>query len=81
MQESSVLGGPPTYPVVELLRRHGPAVSLASAAVVFAVAVGGSRDYGPGSLLRGLGLAAVAGLAVKNLAELNQIVAETLLPQ
>ena len=81
MSETSVLGQPPSYPVVELLRRNGPAVSLASAAVVFAVALGGSSDRGVGSVLRSVSLAAVTGLAVKNLTEINAIVAETLLPQ
>ncbi len=81
MSETSVLGEPPHYPAVELLRRNGPAVSLAAAAVVFAIVLGGSSDRGAGAILRGLSLAAVTGLAVKNLSEINEIVAETLLPQ
>jgi uncharacterized membrane protein YjfL (UPF0719 family) len=75
------LGSPPTYPVMELLRRHGQAAALASAGVAFALAVASSRGRGGASVLRGLAWAAVAGVAVKNLSELNQIVAETLLPQ
>jgi hypothetical protein len=49
--------------------------------VAFVLAVGSSRGCGAGRLLRGLAWAAAAGVAVKNLAEINQIVAETLLPQ
>ena len=64
-----------------LLRRDGPAAALASAGVAFALAVGTSREGGAARLVRGLAWAAVAGAAVKNLAELNQIVADTLLPQ
>jgi hypothetical protein len=75
------LGTPPTYPIMDLLRRHGQAAALASAGVAFALAVGGSREHGAVRLVRGLAWAAVAGVVVKNLAELNQVVAETLLPQ
>lgn len=75
------LGSPPTYPVMELLRRHGQAAAVASAGVAFALAVGSSRERGAASVLRGLAWAAVTGVAVKNLGELNRIVAETLLPQ
>ncbi|HLH24577.1 MAG TPA: hypothetical protein VK066_18805 [Chloroflexota bacterium] len=75
------LGSPPTYPVMGLLRQHGRAAALSAAGVAFALAVGGSHDRGAASILRGLAWAAVAGAAVKNLAELNQVVAETLLPQ
>jgi hypothetical protein len=75
------LGTPPTYPIMELLRRHGRAAALASAGVAFALAVGGGRGGGAARLGRGLAWAVVAGVAVKNLAELNQVVAETLLPQ
>ena len=81
MSETSVLGEAPSYPVVEMLRRNGPAASLAAGAVVFAITLGSSRERGPGAILRSLSLAAVAGLAVKNLSEINEIVAETLLPQ
>ena len=75
------LGSPPTYPVMELLRQHGQTAALAAAGVAFALAVGGSRERGAASVVRGLAWAAAAGVAVKNLAELNQVVAETLLPQ
>ncbi len=75
------LGTPPTYPVMELLRRHGQAAALATAGVAFALAAGSSREGGAARLVRGLVWAAAAGVAVKNLAEINQIVAETLLPQ
>jgi hypothetical protein len=78
---AEALDSPPTYPVMELLRRHGQAAALASAGVAFALALGSSREGGAGRLVRGLAWAAVAGVAVKNLAEINQIVAETLLPQ
>ena len=81
MHETSALGGVTTYPLVELLRRNGPAVSLASAAAVFVIALSASDDRGVGSVLRTLGLATIVGLAVKNLSEINEIVAETLLPQ
>jgi hypothetical protein len=81
MNETSVLGEAPSYPMVELLRRNGPALSLAAGALVFVAALGGSGDRGAGSVLRSLGLAAAAGLAVKNLSELNAIIADTLLPQ
>jgi hypothetical protein len=81
MDEMSALGGAPIYPVVELLRRNGPAVSLASAAAVFVIALSASNDRGVGSILRTLGLATIVGLAVKDLSEINEIVAETLLPQ
>jgi hypothetical protein len=81
MDETSALGGATTYPVVELLRRNGLAVSLASSAAVFAIALSASDDRGVGTILRTLGLAAIVGLAVKNLGEINEIVAETLLPQ
>jgi hypothetical protein len=49
--------------------------------VAFALAVGTSHEGGAARLMRGLAWAAVAGVAVKNLAEINQIVADTLLPQ
>ena len=75
------LGRPPTYPVMELLRRHGQAAAVVSAGVAFALAVGSSRECGPGRVVRGVAWAAIAGVAVKNLTEINQIVAETLLPQ
>jgi hypothetical protein len=75
------LGSSPTYPVMELLRRHGQAAALASAGVAFALAIGSSQERDGTSLLRGLAWAAVAGVAVKNLAEINQIVGDTLLPQ
>ena len=81
MHETSALGGVTTYPLVELLRRRGPAVSVASAAAVFVIALSASDDRGVGSVLRTLGLATIVGLAVKNLSEINEIVAETLLPQ
>jgi hypothetical protein len=81
MDETSALGGAPTYPVVELLRRNGPALSLASAAAVFVIVLSASNDRGLGSILRTLGLATIVGLAVKDLSEINEIVAETLLPQ
>jgi hypothetical protein len=66
---------------MELLRRHGQAAALGAAGMAFVLTVGGSRERGAASLVRGLAWAAVAGVAVKNLSELNQIVAETLLPQ
>jgi hypothetical protein len=81
MHETSALGGVTTYPLVELLRRNGPVVSLASAAAVFVIALSASDDRGAGSILRTLGLATIVGLAVKNLSGINEIVAETLLPQ
>jgi hypothetical protein len=81
MAETAALGGAKSYPVVELLRRNGSAVSLAAAATVFVVGLSATSDRSPGSVLRTLSLAALAGLAVKNLSEINEIVAETLLPQ
>ncbi len=81
MHEPAELGGPDTYPVVDLLRRHGRELAIGAAALVFGVALTASADRGPASVLRSLSLAAVAGLVVKNLSEINQIVAETLLPQ
>ena len=81
MGVAAELGGAPTYPVMELLRRHGRATAVAAAGAAFVLAIGGSRERGPASVVRGLAWAAVAGVAVKNLSELNQIVAETLLPQ
>ena len=56
-------------------------MSLASAAAVFVIALSASNDRGLGSILRTLGLATIVGLAVKDLSEINEIVAETLLPQ
>jgi hypothetical protein len=81
MEDLGALGKPPSYPVLEILRRQGRAAALASAAAVFLVTVGSSDKCGPGSILRGLCLAAMTGLAVQNLAEINEIVADTLLPQ
>ena len=81
MAVAEELGRPPTYPVMELLRRHGQAAAVASAGLAFALAMSSSRECGAGRLVRGLAWAAIAGAAVKNLTEINQIVAETLLPQ
>ncbi len=81
MQEHPPLNGPPSYPTVRLLQRYGRAMAVGAGAVVFAVALGASAERGPGSVLRSLGLGALAALAVKNLSEINAIVAETLLPQ
>ena len=75
------LGSLPNYPVMALLRRHGYPAALAAAAVAFALAAGGDGATGTGRVLRGLAWAAIAGVAVKNLSEINEIVAETLLPQ
>ena len=75
------LGSPPSYPVMALLRRHGHAAALGAAGIAFALAVGGSGAGGPARVLRGLAWAALAGVAVKNLSEINEVVAETLLPQ
>lgn len=69
------------YPAVDLLRQHGDTLSLAAALVVFAALLGASRDKGLGPVLRAAVVSALIGLGVKNLAELDSIIGDTLLPQ
>ncbi len=69
------------YPMVSALREYGDELSAASAIGVFVAVLAASRDKGLGALLRAAVLATLVGLGVKNLSELNSIIAETLLPQ
>jgi len=81
MSSEPVLGEPTSYWTVDLLRRRGRELSIGAAAIAFAIAVGSSERKGAMPVLRGLGLAALVGFGVKNLSELNEIIADTLLPQ
>jgi hypothetical protein len=75
------LVGRPPYPMVDALREHGEELSVAAAFAVFLALLAASSDKGAGSIVRAAVVAALVGLGVKNLSELDSIIGDTLLPQ
>ncbi|MDE3194596.1 MAG: hypothetical protein KGN00_13030 [Chloroflexota bacterium] len=72
---------PDRYPVLNAMRRHGDELSVATAVGVFCAVLASSDRRDAGAVLRAALLGALVGLGVKNLSELNDIIADTLVPQ
>jgi len=72
---------PDRYPVLNAIRRYGDEASVASALAVFLMVLASSERHDARALFRAALLAALVGLGVKNLSELNEIIADTLVPQ
>jgi hypothetical protein len=68
------------YPVLQALRRNGRELSIA-AGVVVAGSVFLSARKTPWALIQAVGLGALVAVGIRNLSELDDIIAETLLPQ
>jgi hypothetical protein len=71
---------PEPYPVLQALRRNGREISVA-AGVVVAGSMFLSSKKTPLALLQAVGLGALVAVGIRNLSELDDIIAETLLPQ
>ena len=71
-----------TYPAVTLMASHGRRIALAAGVLVALIALGlllvGAT---PLSVVVGLGIAAVVWAGLRLMAELVEVVAETLLPR
>jgi hypothetical protein len=63
------------------LRAHGGAIAAVSALGIFCAVLATSRRSSAGTLFRATAIAGLVGIGVKNLSELNAIIAEMLLPQ
>lgn len=72
---------PEPYPTVQALRTYGDRAALAAGIGVFLLVLTAARRLDAGSLVQALFLGALVAVGVKDLAELNDLVAETLLPQ
>lgn len=75
------LATPDRYPVLNTMRRYGQEASIGTAVAVFFAVLASSESKGPGSILRAALFAGLVGVGVKNLTELNEIIADTLIPQ
>lgn len=72
---------PRHYPVINTLRRYGPEASAATAIGVFIAVLASTERTDGGAFLRAGILAALLGVGIKNLSELSEIIADTLIPQ
>lgn len=60
---------------------HGDAIAAAAGAVALLLSMGFGRWTSPGTWVRSFALGGVVAFGAKNLAELNSIIADTLLPK
>jgi hypothetical protein len=80
MNDNPELGTGPQYPVLQLLRRRGTELSALGALATFALALPDGR-HGWVRLMRATALAVTVGAGLSYAAEMNEIIADTLLPQ
>jgi hypothetical protein len=77
---SSELATEEPYPVLQALRKNGREISMAAGIAVAATVFLASKKS-PISLVQAVGVGTLVALGIRNLSELNDIIAETLLPQ
>ncbi len=72
---------PEPYPAVQALRKHAEAAALVAGVGVFLFVLRAARRRNVWAVFQALFLGALVAIGVKDLAELNDLVADSLLPQ
>lgn len=75
------LGEPEPYPTIQLVRRYREGASVAAGVGTFLFVLGATPRRDTAAVLRALFVGALVGVGVRNLGELNDLVADALLPQ
>ena len=81
LEVPSALLTPAAYPVMQFVRRNRESASIGAGVGVFLLVLSASRRRDTAAVLRALFLGVIVGVGVRNLGELNDLVADTLLPQ